>query len=85
MVRGNDVAEIMSMIDLMLVRFNAKIFAGCEDSERNEIRCLTSLCVVLCKLKRREVVNRGRRIGSEKLRKYQYKGYVTSLENNRMG
>ena len=51
-------------------------------------RGLSDHYVVLCKvrlvgvrIKRREVVVRGRRIRSEKLREHQYrKGYATSLE-----
>ena len=67
----------------------AALCAGCEDSERNGTWPLRSPC---CKvrlmgswIKRREVVNGAKRIGSEKMSEQHYrKGYVRYPEEERV-
>ena len=90
--RGQDGVEVKSMMDLVLVKEVMLRYV-------HDLRALTEIgrglsdhYVVLCKvmllglwIKRREVVNGGRRIRSEKLREHRYtEGYAKCLEIKRV-
>ena len=86
--RGQDGVEIKSLIDLVLVKRDMLQYVQDVRMERGIGLGLSDHHVVLCKIwlvgawiKRREVLVRGRRIRSKKLREHQYReGYARSLE-----
>ena len=86
-VRGQDGVEVKSMIDRVLVKKDMLRFVQDVRAVRGMGRSLLDNHVVLCKvrlvetwIKKREVVDRARRIRTEKLREYQYReGYARFL------
>ena len=87
--RGQDGVEVMRMLDLVLVKRDMMRYVQGMRAVRGMERGLSGHHVVLCKVrlvvalvKRRKVVNRARRIKSEKLREHQYaEGYVWGLDS----
>ena len=88
MARGQDVVEIKSIIDLVLVKRDMLYYVQDVREMRGMERGLSDHHVALCKvrlveawIKKREVVDGARRIRSEKLREHQYReGQARSLE-----
>ena len=90
--RGHDGVEVKSMIDLVLVKKDMLRFVKDVRAVRRMGRGISDHHVVLCKVRmvgtwieRREVMDRARRIISEKLWEHQYREeYAISLEGNRV-
>ena len=88
MAKGQDGAEVKSMIDLELVKKDMLRYVQDVRAVKGKEHCLLDHHVVLCKfrlvgpwIKRREVVAGTRRIRSKKLREHQYREiYARSLE-----
>ena len=92
MARGQDGMEVEIMRDLVLVKNNMLRFVQDVRAVKRMGRGISDHHVILCKvrlvgtwIKRREVVDRARRIRSEKLREHQYREeYARSLEEKRV-
>ena len=87
--RGQDGEVVKSTIDLVLVKKDMFRYVQDVKAVKGMGRRLSDSHIVLCKvrlvgtgIKRREMVNRARKIRSEELREHQYMvGYTSRLES----